>query len=169
MGRRLRHRRRSQSRPRRSADQSPTRRIHRTLGPGRIRPRAISSTGSRLPSRCPRSDRTGRAGTTGCGSRRTRSNSSFPATPWNGPSALVRSVLSRGSVDTCPTEGVPGRGGTQPPAVGVLPRGCLHGCSAIGAETVAVLRRHRVEQDRECEVLGEAWKGDPDGYVFTTA
>ncbi|MDD6792036.1 MULTISPECIES: tyrosine-type recombinase/integrase [Thermobifida] len=39
----------------------------------------------------------------------------------------------------------------------------------FGAETVAVLRRHRVEQDRECEVLGEAWKGDPDGYVFTTA
>jgi len=39
----------------------------------------------------------------------------------------------------------------------------------LDAETVGVLRRHRAEQDRERQVLGEAWKGDPDGYVFTTA
>ena len=45
----------------------------------------------------------------------------------------------------------------------------VHGLNDTGVVRRHKQCRHRVEQDRECEVLGEAWKGDPDGYVFTTA
>jgi len=39
----------------------------------------------------------------------------------------------------------------------------------IDTETAGVLRAHRVRQCEEAETAGEEWRGEPNGYVFTTA